>query len=771
MVMPDAVGGAVRRREDPRLLKGEGRYTADVRLPNLAYAVLVRSPHAHAAVGAVDVSAARELPGVLGVYTAADLAADGIPDLPGGAELKRPDGSPAPKTGRPLLARDRARHVGEPVAMVVAATIEAALDAAELVAVDYDPLPAVSTATDALEGKGTLWPEAPDNVAWIWSRGADEALDAALQGAAHVTRLDFVVTRVSANPIEPRVALGDFKEGRLVLYASNQSPYQLRTGLANLFKVPPAEVRVIAGDVGGSFGMKAGVKPEDALVLWAARKLRRPVLWRSTRGEAFVSDDHARDAVIHAELGMDKDGRFVAFKVRQEVNIGCYLSGRSLGTINNIGGMAGVYRIPKIGAVARGVFSNTLPMGPYRGAGRPEATYSLERVIDVAARELGVDPFELRRRNLIPMEAMPYDTGFVFTYDTGDFAATMAAASRIADRDGFPARREEAKRRGRLRGLGICNPIEVAGGPFTKPGKDNASLRVEADGTITLFSGAMSVGQGIETALSQLVAQRLGVPIEKIRYGQGDTDQLVAGRGSGGSSALSVGGTVVAMAIDKVLEKGRALAADLLETAAVDLSFGEGRFTVSGTDRSVTLAEVARFAEERSRGEPGAALAADTEWQPGSVTYPNGCHFCEVEIDPDTGVVEIVRYSAVEDIGRVLNPMLVEGQMHGGVMQALGQVLGERILHDGETGQMLTASFMDYFMPRADDLRRIEVGTHEVPTAVNPLGAKGVGEAGTVGGLTAAMNAICDALSTYGIRHIDMPATPERVWQAIQEAR
>jgi carbon-monoxide dehydrogenase large subunit len=770
MVMPDASGGAVRRREDPRLLKGEGRYTGDLRFPGLAHAALVRSPHAHAAVGTVDVAAAKAAPGILGVFTAADLAADGMPELPCGVDMKRPDGSKAPQTTRPLLARDRVRHVGEPVALIVGETLEAALDAAELVEVAYDPLPSASNTADGLQGKAVLWPEAPDNIAWVWSKGIDDALDAALQGAAHVTRLDFAVSRVSANPIEPRVALGQVEDGRLVLHVSHQSPYGLRNGLAALFKLPPGQVRVVAGDVGGSFGMKAGAKPEDVLVLWAARKLGRPVLWRSSRGEAFVSDDHARDVLIRAELGLDKDGKFLALKVRQDVNIGCYLSGRSLGTLNNIGGITGVYRIGRSGAVAHGVFSNTLPMGPYRGAGRPEATYTIERLIDVAARELGIEPWELRRRNLVPASAMPYDTGFTFKVDCGDFAANMDAAARTAERDGFAARRDEAKRRGKLRGLGIANPIEVAGGPFTKPGKDSGFVNVAPDGTVTVLTGAMSTGQGIETAMAQLVAQRLGVPIERIRYGQGDTDQLPAGRGSGGSSALCVGGTAVSLAIDKVLEKGRALAADLLEAAAIDIAFADGRFTVSGTDRSVALVEVARLAAERAASDPEAALAAGEEWQPPSVTFPNGCHICEVEVDPETGAVEIVRYSAVEDVGRVLNPMLVAGQMHGGVMQGIGQVLGERILHDPETGQMLTASFMDYFMPRADDLLRIDVATREVPTAVNPLGAKGVGEAGTVGALSAAMNAICDALAPLGVRHLDMPATPERVWAAIQAA-
>jgi carbon-monoxide dehydrogenase large subunit len=770
MMMPDGAVGSVRRREDPRLVSGQGSYTADLRPAGLVHAVMVRSPYAHAELGPIGTAAARGAPGVLAVVTAADLAADGLPDLPGvPGELKRPDGSKAPQTLRPLLARDRVRHAGEPVAMVVAESVDAALDAADLVEVEYRPLPSISNTADALRGEVAVWSEAPDNVGWVWRKGDFAAIDAALASAAHVTRLDYTISRVSANPLEPRVAVGSVDpDGRLVLHISHQSPYQLRTSLAALLKIDPAQLRVVAGDVGGAFGMKSGVHPEDVLVLWAARRLGRPVRWTSTRGEAFLSDDHARDVLVRAELGLDRDGRFVAFKVRHDVGIGCYLSGRSLGTLNNMGGIAGVYRIALIGGEAHGVFAHTQPTAPYRGAGRPEATYTIERLIDVAARETGVDPFELRRRNLVPAEAMPYDTGFTFTYDCGDFAANMEAAAKLADLAGFPARREAAQRRGKLLGLGLANPIEVAGGPFSKPGKDTSSLRIAGDGTVELFTGAMSTGQGLETALAQLVAQRLGVPLEKIRYGQGDTDQLPGGRGSGGSSALCVGGAAITFAVDKVLEKGRELAGELLEAAAVDISFADGKFTVTGTDRSVSLAEVARRAEQRGGAE---GLAAGAEFQPSKVTFPNGCHVAEVEIDPDTGAVELLRYSVVEDVGRVLNPMLVEGQVHGGVVQGIGQALGERILHDPETGQLLTASFNDYAMPRADDLRRIDVMTREVATQVNPLGAKGVGEAGTVGALSAVMNAVCDALAPLGIRHLDMPATPDRVWAAIAAAK
>ncbi len=774
--MAEATGAPPpRRREDHRLLTGSGRFTGDLALPDMAHAVVLRSPHAHARILRIDTRGAREAPGILGVFTAADLAADGIPDLPGGVDLARPDGTKLAQT-RPILARERVRFVGEAVAFVVGASLAAALDAAERIEVAYESLPALAGTEAALAADApAIWEGAPDNIGFLWQRGDAAAVKSALAGAAHVTRLQYRISRVAASPIEPRICLGAVGEdGRLTLHSSHQSPYQLKTTLAQaIFRTDPSRIRVIAGDVGGSFGMKSGVHPEDVLVLWAARRLGRPVRWVSDRAEGFLADDHARDIGVRAALALDSEGRFLALEVRHDIGIGAYLSGRSLSTINNIGGIAGVYRTPLIAAEAYGVFTNSAPTAPYRGAGRPEATYTIERLIDAAAREIGIDPFELRRRNLVPPEAMPYKTALTFTYDCGDFAANMAAAARLADREGFAARRAEAKARGKLRGLGICNPIEVAGGPFGRPGKDSAALRVAADGSVMLLTGAMSTGQGLETSFAQLAAQRLGVPLDKVRYGQGDTDQLPQGRGSGGSSAFCVGGSVVAMAIDKVIEKGRLIAAEMLEAAAADIAFAEGRFRVAGTDRAVTLPEVARAAEDPERLPPGLEPGLDgrAEWQPTEVTFPNGCHICEVEIDPETGRTAIQRYSVVEDVGRVLNPVLVEGQVHGGVAQGIGQALGEAILYEAGTGQLLTASFMDYALPHAEDLPRIAVELREVPTAVNPLGAKGVGEAGTVGALAATMNAVCDALAPLGIRHLDMPASPERVWAAIQRAR
>jgi carbon-monoxide dehydrogenase large subunit len=766
-------GKSIRRREDARLLTGKGSYGADLFPPGVLHAVLVRSPHAHATIRQIDATAAHAVPGVAHVLTGADLA--GAKPLPGGIQFKRRDGSPAPKTDRPLLARDRVRFIGEPVAMVLADTVAAAHAAAEEVLVDYDALPVVTTPSAALQpGAPTVWDDVPDNIGFVWHGGKAEPTDAALRSAAYVTRLNFAVSRVTANPLEPRVAVAQIgSDGRLRVTAANQSPFGLRNALAQLFDLAPTDVHVVINDVGGSFGMKSGLQQEVALVAWAARKLHRPVRWVSERTEGFLSDDQAREMEISAELGFDAQHNIVALKLRWDVNLGAYVSGRSAWCIGNIGGAAGVYRIPEISAEVYGMMTHTVPTAAYRGAGRPEATYVIERLIDLAAREMGVDPFELRRQNLIPPDAMPYKTALTFTYDCGEFEENMLAAAKLAELDGFAARRAASEQHGKLRGLGICNCIEVAGGPFLRPGKDTANLRLAEDGKLILRSGAMSVGQGLETTMSQLVADRFGVTVDSIQYENGDTDLLPHGRGNGGSSALCVGGSAVLAAVDQVIEKAKRIAAELLEAAVADIGFEDGRFAIAGTDRFVDLATVARAAHDPAQLPAGETPGLDetAEWQPMAVTFPNGTHICEVEIDPDTGVTEIVRYSAIEEIGRVLNPLLVSGQTHGGVAQALGQVLGEQIIHDPASAQMLTASFMDYQMPRADDLPDIQLLTREVPTKVNPLGAKGVGEAGTVGGLAAAMNAVNDALAPLGIRHFDMPATPHRVWAAIQAAR
>jgi aerobic carbon-monoxide dehydrogenase large subunit len=758
---------SVRRREDSRLLTGKGNYSADPNPPGMLHAVLVRSHHAHAMIDSIDTSAARAMPGVVAVFTAADLT--DVSPIPGGIGFPRPDGGPAPKTDRPLLASDRVRFVGEPVAVVLSETIDAGKDAAEAVMASYRELPLVTDAVAALEpGSPKVWDNVPDNIGYLWKRGDAEATDAALRSAAHVARLQFNVSRVTANTMEPRAAWARIGEdGRIVVHAAHQSPYNLRNGMANgNFNIKPTDIRVLTVDVGGSFGMKSGVQAEYVLIAWAARRLNRPVRWVSDRTEGFLSDEQAREMRITVELGLDAHHKFTALRLRWDANLGAYVTGRSGWIVGNIGGTAGVYHIPTMYAESCGIMTNTVPTAAYRGAGRPEATYTIERIIDVAARELGISPYELRRINLIPPEAMPYKTALTFTYDCGEFEGNMQKASEMAELENFEARREAAKARGRLRGIGLCNCIEVAGGPFLRPAKDQATLRLAEDGTLVLRSGSMSVGQGLETAFCQLVAERFGVPLEQVRYEAGDTDLLSGGKGNGGSGALCIGGSAVSVAVDKVIDKARQVAAELLEAAVVDVTFEAGRFTIAGTDRSIGLAEVARAASI-----DGNELVESGEFTPTMVTFPNGTHICEVEIDPDTGATEVVRYSAVEELGYVLNPMLVAGQTHGGVAQGVGQAMAEQIVHDPHSGQMLTASFMDYQMPRADDLPDIRMTTREVPTKANPLGAKGVGEAGTVGAMAAAMNAVNDALAPLGIRHFDMPATPYRVWAAIAAAR
>src|SRR5713226_369926 len=773
-----AIGQSVSRLEDPRLVQGLGRYSDDVNLPRQAYAVVVRSPHGHARITGIDPAAALQAPGVLAVLTGADLAADGLGNLPTDSSRKRRDGSPAFSTPRPALARERVRHAGDPVALVVAETREQAMDAADLLKIDYEPLPAVAAAADARRpGAPVVWDEAADNVAFVWESGNRDAVARAFEGAAHVARLDFVITRVAAAPLEPRAAVGEYdrRTGRYTLHTGIQGPYLLRSILAEqVFKVPQSHLRVVTGDVGGSFGMRSGVYPEHVLVLWAAKRLGRPVKWTSDRREGFVTDEHGRDNVSTAELALDANGKFLSLRVRITLNVGAYLTPRSAGPgTNNVGGVAGVYTTPAIHVQTTGVYSNTTPTGPYRGAGRPEATYAIERVIDVAALELKIDPVELRRRNLIPPTAMPFKTGLVFTYDCGDFGRGMEMAIDLADRAGFEKRRAEARQRGKLGGLGIANPVEVAGGPYTAMNPDTAELRVNPDGSVSLFTGSTSMGQGNETAFAQIVSDRLGVPPERIQVFWGDSDALGAGRGNGGSGALTVGGSAVTRATEKVIERGRRIAARLLEAAPEDIVHRDGKFTVTGTDRGVTFANVARAAyvpRQLPQGmEPG--FSEQAAFTPPAVTFPNGSQICEVEIDEETGVVRIVRHSVVDDVGRMVNPMLVKGQIHGGVVQGLGQGLFEELAYDPTTAQLLAGSFMDYVMPRADDMPLFGVDSHEVPTQVNPLGAKGVGEAGTVGALPALLNAVNDALAPLGVRHLDMPVTPERVWRAIRDAK
>jgi len=769
-------GESIPRREDDRLLTGRGQYVDDVRLAGELFTAFVRSPYPAAKINSIDSTAALAHPGVVAVLTGKDLAADIAAGLVNECrtpyKLERPDGNQNVETPRPLMARDRVRMLGEVVAMVIADGDLAAQDAAELVAVDYEQQPAVASLAAAMQADAPqLWEDRPGNQAYHWRQGDPDKVDAALAASHHVARLKSAISRVSAVPLEPRCALAYLGEdGRPVLRLATQSPQAQRNELASTFGLKPADLRVIAAEVGGSFGLKQGPQKEEFLVFWAARRLRRPVRWTATRAESFLCDEHARDLQVTSELGLDAQGRFTALRVRYDNNVGAYMSGRSTTSIVNFGTIAGVYTTPVIVGEAFGWFTNTQVTGPYRGAGRPEATYAIERIIDIAAAEMGIDPAELRQRNLIPPEAMPYQTPFMFKYDTGDYGQNMRKALELADYAGFPRRREEARRRGKLRGIGIANPIETAGGPLLSGAvrSDWSTVQAHADGTVSLLAGHMSVGQGLDTTLSTVVAQRLGLPLEKVRYVQGDTDVVPNGRGNGASSGLSMGGTATLNATDDLLEKARQIAATELEASPHDLGYTAGMFRVVGSDHAINLADVARAARDKPK-HGGATLAGVAQFGPPEHTFPSGCHLCEVEIDPETGRVRVVNYVSVEDVGHVLNPMLVDGQIHGGVAQGIGQALLEEIRFDAE-GQLVTGSFMDYTMPRATDIPDMVSEHVAMPTPQNGLGAKGVGEAGTTGALVVTLNAVCNALQQAGVRHLDMPATPMRVWQALHDA-
>jgi aerobic carbon-monoxide dehydrogenase large subunit len=773
------IGAPVPRVEDLRLVRGRGRYTDDVEVPDAVHMAVVRSPHAAARIRGVDVAEARAAPGVLAVLTGADAADDGLGLLRTGVERKRRDGRPMARPPYRLLALDEVRFAGDAVAIVIAETRAAAFDAADLVAVNYEDRPSVTEAAEAIQpGAPAVWPdEVPDNVSFLFEQGDRAAVDAAFARADHVTRLDFRVTRVTANPIEPRNAVGwyDPLEDRYTLYAGTQGPHKLKSELAETtLKIPAHKLRVVSPDVGGAFGMKNSPFPEYGLLLWAARKVGRPVRWTATRAESFLSDYHARDNHSTVELALDKDGIFLALKVRTLANLGAYLGFNTPHpSTNNLGGLAGTYRTPYIHAEVLGVFTNTQPMAPYRGAGRPEATYAIERVIDVAADELGIDRVALRRRNLIPTEAMPFKTGLVFTYDSGAFEKNMDRALAEADWAGFEGRRAEAARRGRLRGIGVANAIEIAGGPFKNPNEESAEVRFDGDGNVTLLMGTHNHGQGHETTFRQMAVSLLGVDPERVRIVAGDTDAVAHGRGTFGSRSMMAGGTALVRATDKIVAQGKAIAAHMLEAGESDIVFENGRFTVAGTDRCVRIEDVARTSYAVGKLPPGAeyGLSAGVVTTPPEATFPNGCHVCEVEIDEETGAVEIVGYVVVDDVGTVINPLLVKGQIHGGVAQGLGQALIENLVYEPGTGQMVTGSFMDYAMPRADDMPSMTVISSPTPTPNNPLGVKGAGEAGTVGALPVVMNAVVDALRPLGVTHLDMPASPARVWAAIRKAR
>jgi aerobic carbon-monoxide dehydrogenase large subunit len=761
-----AIGQSVSRFEDPRLLKGGGRYVADMVLPGMVFGHVLRSPHAHARIRSIDVSRAKAAPGVLVVLTGADWKASGWGDLPVPGGLKRRDGS----VFRPpyvALVTDRVRFVGDYVAFVVAETYHQALDAAELIAVDYEPLPAcVSTAEAVRAGAPRVWDDCPDNIGFVQLFGDKAAAEAAIAKADHVIKHRFIVNRVTAATMEPRGCLGDYNatEDRYTIYTTLQRTHPFRSELAPILKVSESKIRVVAGDIGGSFGMKSAVYNEVALVLLASKRIGRPVKWTSTRSESFLCDAQARDNVTEAELALDKEGNFVGLRVKTIAAIGAYLQTGMPAFTGNIGTLAGVYRTPAIHADVSAVYTHTNPVRPYRGNGRPEAAYVIERIVDLAADQLGIDPAELRRRNYIASGAMPFKTGLTFTYDSGEFEKSMDMALGLADFAGFEHRRQEARKRGKLRGIGLSNTIERA----AAQGFEGAEIRFDKSGTATLLSGSVTQGQGHETIFKQIMCDRLGIDPQEVHYIQGDTDEVFVGEGTGGSRSATIGGSAVMIAAERITEKAKHIAAHILQLDADEISFADGVFSSPKSNRTLTIKEVAKEAMEPAnlpKGIDVGLIATATYFAPVQ-NFPNGCHICELEIDEETGEVEIVRYSVVDDVGTVINPLLLKGQIVGGVAQGVGQVLMEDIRFN-EDGQNLTASFMDYAMPRAADISAVDVKSNPVPTMTNPLGVKGAGEAGCVGAMPAVANALVDALSHLGVRHIEMPATPERLWRTI----
>jgi aerobic carbon-monoxide dehydrogenase large subunit len=764
-----AIGQGVSRFEDPRLVQGRGRFVDDVVYPGMVFGVLLRSPHGHAKINSIDTAAAKAAPGVLAVITAADWKKAGLGELPSHGGLKRRDGSPMFKPPYPVLAEDRVRWVGDPVAFIVAETSAQAQDAAELVEVDYEALPAVVSTAQATEtGAAKVWDDCPDNISFVELIGDKAATDAAFAKAAHVVKHRFVINRVTAASMEPRGAVGVYlpADDRYIIHSPVQRAHPYRSELARqVLKVPESKVRVICTDVGGSFGMKTPVFNEAPLVLYAAKLTGRPVKWMSTRTEAFLSDAQARDNVTEAELALDSDGHFLAMRVKTIAAIGAYLQNNMPAFLFNAGTLAGTYRTPAMFVDITAVFTNTNPVRPYRGNGRPEAGYVIERMVDLAADQLGIEPAELRRRNYISPDQMPFKTGLTFIYDSGEFEKNMDLALELADAKGFKKRREESRKRNKLRGFGISNTIERAAAAST----EGAEVRFDRSGTATLFSGSVTAGQGHETVFKQLVCDRLGLHPDEVRYVQGDTDEVFYGEGTGGSRTSTMSSAAFLMATDKVIEKAKAIVAHALKVEATDVNFADGVFSSPKSNRTMTIKEVAVDSTNPAKipdaMEPG--LFATAVYKAPVANYPNGCHICELEIDKDTGVVQIVRYSVIDDVGTVLNPRLLHGQIHGGVAQGVGQVLMEDI-HFDTSGQLVTASFMDYAMPHAHDFCAMKVESNPVPTKTNPLGTKGAGEAGNVGALPAVANALVDALKEFGIKHIEMPATPERVWRAMQ---
>jgi carbon-monoxide dehydrogenase large subunit len=779
------IGQSVKRKEDVRFLTGAGQYTDDITLPRQTYAVFVRSPHAHAKVRKVDTSRAKAAPGVVGVFTGADL--EGVGGLPCGWLITSLDGTPMKEPPHPVLAQGKVRYVGDRVALVVAESLSQAKDAAELVDVDYEVLAAVVSPADAIKpGAPVVHDIAPDNRCYTWGLGDKAATEAAFAKAAHVTKIDIVNNRLIPNAIEPRAANASYSraDDSYTLYVANQNPHVERLLMgAFVLGLPEHKLRVIAPDVGGGFGSKIFLYGEETALVWASKRVGRPIKWTGERSEAFLSDAHGRDHVTHAELALDKDGKFLGLHVKTIASMGSYLStfGSSVPTMLYATLLAGQYTTPAIWAEVIGAFTTTSPVDAYRGAGRPEATYVVERIVHQAAVEMGIPQDELRRRNFI--RTFPHQTPVALTYDTGDYDASMNKAREIADVAGFAARKAASAKHGKLRGIGYSSYIEacglapsnVAGALGARAGLFEAGeIRVNPTGSVSVFTGSHSHGQGHETTFAQIVAARLGISVDAVDVVHGDTGRIPFGMGTYGSRSLSVGGSAIVKALDKIVNKGKKIAAHLLEAAEGDIEFKDGKFTVAGTDRSKTFGEVALTAYvphnyPLDKLEPG--LNETAFYDPTNFTYPAGTHICEVEIDPDTGVVTVAKFTACDDFGNIINPMIVEGQVHGGLAQGLGQALLEHGVYDKESGQLLTGSYMDYAMPRADDLPSFEVATTVTPCTHNPLGAKGCGEAGAIGSPAAMMNAVMDALAPLGVGHLDMPASPHRVWQAIQSAK
>jgi len=775
------VGARVQRKEDYRFLTGAGQYTDDVALPNQAHAAFVRSPHAHAKIRKISLEKARKSPGVVGIFTGTDLANAKVGGLPCGWLITDVNGQPMKEPPHPCLAQGKVRHVGDQVAVVIAETLAQAKDAAELVDVDYEVLPAVVDAAAARKSKVVVHDGVPENTCYVWALGDKAACDAAFAKAAHVTKLEFINNRLIPNAIEPRAAIGGYNRAdeSYTLYVASQNPHVERLLMtAFVLGLPEHKVRVIAPDVGGGFGSKIYLYAEDVVVTWAAKQLNRPVKWTAERSESFVSDAHGRDHITVAELAMDKDGKFLGMRVRTTANMGAYLStfASCIPTILYATLLAGQYTTPVIYCEVTAVFTNTTPVDAYRGAGRPEATYVVERLVETAAREMKLDPAEIRRRNFI--RSFPYQTPVALQYDTGNYDATLDAALELSDRKNFEKRKAESLKNGKLRGLGYAAYIEacgiapsaVAGSLGARAGLFEAGeVRVHPTGSVTVFTGSHSHGQGHETTFAQVVADRLGIPIENVDIVHGDTSKVLFGMGTYGSRSIAVGGTAIVKALDKVIAKGKKIAAHLLEASEADIEYDRGEFKVAGTDKKKMFGEVAFAAYvphnyPHDKLEPG--LNENAFYDPANFTFPAGTYVCEVEIDRDTGVVKIERFTAVDDFGRIINPMIVEGQVHGGLVQGIGQALTEGCRYDAENGQLLTGSYMDYCMPRADDVPSFKVDTRETPCTHNPLGVKGCGEAGAIGSPAALMNAITDAL---GVKDVAMPATAQTVWKHLQE--